>query len=153
MHMRPRLPKSMDYGCTWHWLAVVQSDWRSGFRDLKKCVNSYQPPYPRDEWVGSGHDTRLSSSWHYRCCIIRKWGACTCGPLQTRKKPRRQCRQNATNTQNEPGLAYLPRLLRRQLTSVCTSIFGTTFSRQSFNKIPGASQHHCNLQMVSGKVF
>ena len=23
-----------------------------------------------------------------------------------------------------------------------TSIFGTTFSRQSFQKIPGASQHH-----------
>ena len=40
----------------------------------KKCVNSYQTPFPRDEWVESGHDTRLSSSWHYGCFVIRKWG-------------------------------------------------------------------------------
>ena len=30
----PRLPKSADNGCTWRWLAVLQSYWRSRFRDL-----------------------------------------------------------------------------------------------------------------------
>ena len=33
MHTGPRLPKSANYRCTWRWFAILQSDWRSRFRD------------------------------------------------------------------------------------------------------------------------